>query len=187
MNNRSIIVTVIGIFLLVMAGFGIAKTKEDESFSSYVDKDGKITRPTNFKENWTFLGSWTLPNNEDDGMHIVYTQPGVVEEYKRNGGEFPDGAVLIKEVRSIKSQAMTTGPKVIHAENEKLWFVMVKDKKNRFPDNPKWGDDWGWALYYADNPSKDVSTDYKKDCLGCHVPAKLTDLLYVEGYPVLKK
>jgi hypothetical protein len=82
---------------------------------------------------------------------------------------------------------MTTGPKVIHAENQKLWFVMVKDDKNRFPDNPKWGDGWGWALYYANDPSKDVSTDYKKDCLGCHVPAKLTDFVYVDGYPVLNK
>lgn len=183
MNNQSIIVTVTVIFLMAIVSFNTAKTNEDESFSSYVDKDGKITRPTDFKENWTFLGSWTLPDKEE---HIVYTQPGVVQEYKRNGGEFPDGAVLIKEVRSIKSQAMTTGPKVIHAENEKLWFVMVKDAKNRFPDNPKWGDGWGWALFYADDPSKDVSTNYKADCLSCHIPAKQTDWIYTQGYPVLK-
>lgn len=186
MNNRPIIITIV-VLLLVIAGFNIGKTKEDESFSSYVDKDGKITRPTDYKEKWTFLGTWTLPDDQDSGMHTVYTQPGVAEKYKQNGGEFPDGAVLIKEVRSIKSQAMTTGPKVIHAENQKLWFVMVKDDQNRFPDNPKWGDGWGWALYYADDPSKDVSTDYKKDCLGCHIPAKSTDLVYIEGYPVLKK
>lgn len=183
MNNQSIIVSVTVMFLMAIVSFNTAKTNEDESFSSYVDRDGKITRPTDFKENWTFLGSWTLPDKEE---HIVYTQPGIVQEYKRNGGEFPDGAVLIKEVRSIKSQAMTTGPKVIHAENEKLWFVMVKDAKNRFPDNPKWGDGWGWALFYADDPSKDVSTNYKVDCLSCHIPAKQTDWIYTQGYPVLK-
>jgi len=187
MNFKPLVISITVMFLSILLAVYLAETEEDGSFSPYVDKDGIIARPSDFKEKWTFLGSWSLPDKTDDGMHIVYTQPGVVEQYKRNGGEFPDGAVLIKEVRSIKSQAMTTGPKVIHAENQKLWFVMVKDNQNRFPDNPKWGDGWGWALYYADDPSKDVSTDYKKDCLGCHVPAKLTDLVYVEGYPVLKK
>jgi len=41
-------------------------------------------------------------------------------------------------------------------------------------------------LYYADDPSKDVSTDYKKDCIGCHIPAKNSDWVYVNGYAVLK-
>jgi hypothetical protein len=27
--------------------------------------------------------------------------------------------------------------------------------------------------------------DYKKDCLGCHIPARTTDWVYVQGYPVL--
>ena len=26
---------------------------------------------------------------------------------------------------------------------------------------------------------------FKKDCFGCHVPAKATDWIYVQGYPVL--
>ena len=163
-----------------------SKADENGSFSPYVDKDGQITRPTDFKEKWTYLGSWVHPNSEKDGMHNVYTQPGVVEKYKENGSKFPDGAVLVKEVRSTKSQNMTTGKDVIHAQDLVLWFVMIKDEKGRFPDNPKWGDGWGWALYYADDPSKDVSTNYKVDCLGCHIPAKQTDWIYIQGYPVLK-
>ena len=38
----------------------------------------------------------------------------------------------------------------------------------------------------ADAPDKQVATDYKKDCLSCHVPAKSTDWTYVQGYPPLK-
>jgi hypothetical protein len=41
----------------------------------------------------------------------------------------------------------------------------------------------GWALFKSDAPDKQVATDYKKDCLGCHIPAKATDWVYVQGYP----
>jgi hypothetical protein len=37
----------------------------------------------------------------------------------------------------------------------------------------------------SDAPDKQVATDYKKDCLGCHIPARGTDWVYVQGYPVL--
>ena len=70
-----------------------------------------------------------------------------------------------------------------------VWFVMIKDTKNRFPNNPLWGNGWGWALFKADAPDKQVfATSFKKNCLGCHVPApdQHTDWLYVQGYPVLK-
>ena len=49
-----------------------------------------------------------------------------------------------------------------------------------------WGDGWGWALFKADAPDQQVATDYKKDCRGCHIPAKSTDWTYIQGYPVLK-
>lgn len=187
MRLKLYIIPVAIMFISLVIAFHVAHTEEDELFSPFVDKDGNIARPIDFKETWTFLGAWTLPDKNADGMHLVYTQPGMVAEYKKNGGKFPDGAVLVKEVRSIQSEAMTTGPDVIHAEDETLWFVMVKDEKGRFPDNPLWGEGWGWALYYAKDPSKNVATDYKKDCLVCHVPAKQTDWIYSHGYPLLQK
>jgi hypothetical protein len=48
-----------------------------------------------------------------------------------------------------------------------------------------WADGWGWALFNADSPDKQVATDYRKDCWGCHVPAASTDRVYIQGYPVL--
>jgi hypothetical protein len=33
---------------------------------------------------------------------------------------------------------------------------------------------------------KTTSTDYKKDCIGCHEPAQATDWIYTPGYPPLK-
>src|SRR4029453_19265410 len=54
------------------------------------------------------------------------------------------------------------------------------------PGNPLWGDGWGWSWFDADKPLKTTSTDYHTDCQGCHVPAKATVWIYVNGYPVLR-
>ena len=177
------------ILFLIFATLGLAISsyaEEGSSFSPYVDSEGNISRPADFREKWTYLGSWVHPEDSKSGMHNVYAEPGVAEKYKANGGKFPDGAVLVKEVLSEGSQDMTTGKGVLHGKDTVLWFVMVKDEKGRFKDNPKWGEGWGWAQFLADDPSKDVSTDYKKDCLGCHIPAKQTDWVYTYGYPVLQ-
>jgi hypothetical protein len=65
--------------------------------------------------------------------------------------------------------------------------MMVKDSKNSHPDNKLWGNGWAWSWFDADNPVKTTSTDFRSDCLGCHIPAKATDWIYVQGYPGLKK
>ena len=41
---------------------------------------------------------------------------------------------------------------------------MIKDAKGRFPGNDLWGDGWGWALFEAKDPKKNVATDYTTDC-----------------------
>lgn len=173
---------------LAFISFGLvvsSSAEDSDTFSPYVSSDGSITLPTEFRDTWTYLGSWVHAEDLKSGFHNVYTEPGVAEDY-RTSGKFPDGAVLVKEVLAEGKQDMTTGKGVVHAKNDiVLWFVMVKDEKGRFKDNPKWGDGWGWAQFMADDPSKDISTDYKKDCLGCHVPAKDTDWVYTYGYPVL--
>lgn len=157
------------------------------TFATIVDSAGAIARPTDFATGpgWTHIGSWAVvnENGEGNGLHDVYTTRDVVAAY-RDTGEFPDGAVLVKEVRGLNSAALTTG-KAHWAADEAVWFVSVKDRKGRFPGNPLWGDGWGWALFKADEPAKQAATDYKKDCLGCHTPAAASDLMYVYGYPSL--
>jgi hypothetical protein len=118
-------------------------------------------------------------------MHVVYASPGSTAAYRKNG-KFPDGAVLIKEVFDAETGPMTTGT-VSHEQALKGWFVMVKDDKNSHPGNKLWGDGWGWSWFDAGNTTKTTSTDYHTDCQGCHVPARSTDWIYVQGYPVLRK
>jgi hypothetical protein len=134
------------------------------------------------------LGTWAVaskPNQPVHEMHNVYARAEDVQAYRRDA-KFPDGAVLIKEITTVGSDKLTTGQST-WSTNIKIWFVMVKDAKGRFPGNDLWGDGWGWALFEAKDPKLNVATDYKTDCLSCHVPAKKDDWIYIRGYPVLAK
>lgn len=169
------------------------KAEEKTNYSPFVDDSGKISLPQdNIRENWEYLGAWVVPELPDGtktdgyGFHDVIASPGTAKAY-RETGKFADGSVLVKEIRGIKTSALTTGPKVFSADEELVWFVMVKDQEGRFKDNPNWGDGWGWALFSKDDKTKNISTNYKKDCLACHIPAKATDWVYIDGYPTLKK
>ncbi len=151
-----------------------------------VSETGDIAFPKGFLK-WQTLGAWSTADEEGkaNGMHQVYVSPGAADTYLETGA-FPDGTVLVKEVRGAATAQLSTGA-ASYATNKSVWFVMVKDTKQRFPDNALWGDGWGWALFDAKDPEKQVATDYQNDCLGCHVPAKNTDWVYVEAYPVLWK
>jgi hypothetical protein len=174
------IVLLIGTLILLWAPMSGAEDSGGK-FSLYVDSSGGITLPKDFRGKWTHLGTWALA----DSFHDVYTQPGSVEAFRRDG-KFPDGTVLVKEIRKSESGKKTTGQVSWAGAQIVQWFVMIKDSKGRFPTNRIWGDGWGWALYKADAPMVNIAKDYKIDCIGCHIPAKGSDWVYVEGYPTLK-
>ncbi len=159
-----------------------------DDFSPYVSKDGAISRPTDYRDTFQFLGTFavaTKPDKPVDELHVVYARPEDVKAYRRDG-KFPDGAVLVKEITNVGSEQLTTGQS--HwATHVKIWFVMIKDSKGRFPDNDLWGDGWGWALFTAKEPARNVATDYSTDCRTCHIPARQDDWVYVRGYPALAK
>jgi hypothetical protein len=163
----------------------LADTKK-QGFSPYVDEKGNISFPQGFRTSMVHLGSWFVPAGDASGFHDVYTEKESVEAFQKTG-EFPDGATLVKELRASKAATYTTGESVSHStEHLKQWFIMVKTTKQRFKDNPLWGDGWGWALFKPNETSQNLAKNYKTDCLGCHVPAKDKDWVYTEAYPLLK-
>ncbi len=174
--------------LFIAAVLGMASAQPlsaQDSFSPYVDANGNISFPDGFRTGMVHLGSWFVPEGGASGFHDVYSEVATVEHYRKTG-EFPDGATLVKELRASEVGDYSTGKGISHTTNViKQWFVMIKDSEGRFPDNAIWGDGWGWALYKPDNQGQNVATDYKADCLACHVPAKNTDWIYVEAYPIL--
>lgn len=156
--------------------------------AAVVDAHGSLRVPADYRTTYQFLGNWAVAADEGEGSkesHVVYASPGAIAAY-REEGHFPDGSVLVKEVFGAATEAMTTGT-VSHAQTLKGWFVMVRDSKNSHPENPLWGDGWGWSWFDAANPYETTSVDYEADCKSCHVPAEATEWVYVEGYPPLKR
>jgi hypothetical protein len=153
-----------------------------------VDAAGNLHVPDDYRATYQSLGSWAVAAGEGQSpkeLHVVYASPGTITAYRKSGG-FPDGAVLVKEVFQAATGQMTTGT-VSHADKLKGWFVMVKDSNSRHVGNMLWGDGWGWSWFDATDPSKTTSTDYKINCLPCHIPARSSDWIYVGGYPPLRR
>jgi hypothetical protein len=178
-------ILVVAFALVLLAGYQQVKSQSKSTSNGFdlVDKTGNIRKPADYRDLYQFLGTYTVLDPNGNQMHVTYASLGTAEYYRKNG-KFPDGAVLVKEVFGTEHAQLTTGDS--HwASGTKVWFVKIKDDRHRFPQNALWGDGWGWFLFKADAPDKQVATDYKKDCLGCHVPAKSTDWTYVQGFPVL--
>jgi len=125
------------------------------ALGKYVDKDGSIRLPEDYRLKWIHLGSWSVEgkNGEAGEVHDVYTEPETVAAF-RNTGKWPAGATIVKEIRAGEKGKMTTG-NVNWDGQIKSWFVMVKGTNDRtFPENPNWGLGWGWGLYSIDDPKK---------------------------------
>ncbi len=163
---------------LLVAAFGARADKKDG--------DHDLSLPKDFRTSMVHLGSWFVPEGAASGFHDVYADRAAVEGYRKSG-KWPDGSKLVKELRSSEAGNYTTGAGVHRATPTiKQWFVMVKDSDGS-GSGPLWGEGWGWALYKPDRPSVNVATNFRTDCLGCHIPAKATDYIYVQAYPTLTK
>jgi hypothetical protein len=197
--NRTIVISsaaALGVFAAVLY-VGQQSSAGPQSVSSsppavalgkYVDKDGTIHLPEDYRLKWIHLGSWYVEGTSGGAgeVHDVYAEPETVAAF-RNTGKWPAGATIVKEIRASEKGKMTTGN--VHWDGQiKQWFVMVKGTSDRtFPENPNWGLGWGWGLYKIDDPKKNISTDYKIDCKACHIPAQQTDWVFTEGYPTLSE
>jgi hypothetical protein len=181
-------ISVVVLTLVILTGYRNVTSQNTGTVNGFdlVDKTGDIRKPAGYRDGYQALGTFSVVDlNGDTELHYTYASPGTAENYRQTR-KFADGTVLVKEVQATDHAQMTTG-EAHWASGMKVWFVMIKDDKGRYPGNPLWGDGWGWALFKSDAPDKQVATGYKKDCLGCHIPAKATDWVYVQGYPVLGK
>jgi hypothetical protein len=180
---------VVGLLLLSLAANGQTDpAATDPAAEAVVDANGNLRVPAQYRTSYQFLGSWAVADGvgkSPNQLHVVYASPGTIAAYRRDK-RFPDGSVLVKEVFQTATGPMKTGT-VSRAQTLKGWFVMVKDSKDSHAGNALWGDGWAWSWFDADNPLKTTSTNYRVNCLPCHVPARATDLVYVQGYPPLER
>jgi cytochrome P460 len=175
--------------LIASAGHRHAKSQDKHRFNGFelVDKAGNIRKPNGYRDHYQILGTYTvldatpMASGTPRGaqIHYTYASPGTAEYYRKTG-KCPDGAVLVKEVFGTDHGKLTTGD-ADWASGTKQWFVMIKDDKGRFKDNPLWDQGWGWALFKPDAPDKQIATSFAKGCQGCHIPASSTDWVYVQA------
>jgi hypothetical protein len=159
--------------VLVAGGIVTAETSETRMSRAAMTAsvDARLRVPNvDYRRHWVQLGSYSVladePTKGAKELHVVYAHPA--------------------SVFVAKTEGLTTGT-ASYANVLLGRFVMVKDTGNKHAANsPLWGDGWGWAFYEGEEMRKTVTTDYQVDCLGCHEPARDTDLLYTQGYPVLK-
>lgn len=147
----------------------------------------KLQVPTGYRTSYEYLGSWAIAADSGRGskqLHEVYASPGTIAAFRKTGG-FRNGTVLIKEVYETTTAPMTTGI-VSRAGTLKGWFVLVRDTENDHPGSMLWGDGWGWGWFDRGNPTRTTSTNFKSDCLTCHVPARATEWIYTSGYRPLQ-
>lgn len=176
-------------------GLSTMSTRGEDTKKTTLEAEPQLRVPSaDYRKDWVNLGMFSvLADRPADGakqIHVVYTERKNVEAYLASG-RFPDGAVLVKDVYAAKTDNLTTGtasyPGTLAGR-----FVMVKDSTGKDSmglqgSSPRFGDGWGWAFYEGTETTRTVTTDYKTDCLGCHEPVRATDLVYVQGYPVLRK
>jgi hypothetical protein len=182
-------IALLGIALSIPVVFGAIYGSTAQPVSgAAVDEKGKLRVPEGYRTGYQSLGVWAVAADRagqgSQQLHEVYVSPGAIAAYRKDG-DFPDGTVLVKEVYSAETAAMTTGL-VSRAGKLKGWFVMVRDAKNARQGDKLWGDGWGWSWFDANQPTKTTSTDYTTDCKGCHFPAQASYWIYVEGYPSLR-
>ena len=185
---KKFITTACAIF---MSASTLAGPAINDTYTKLVDKEGEITLPKDYRQHWTFLGSYFVKTGSDGNaydVHTVYTQPDAAEYYRKHN-KFPDGTVLIKDVNGTKSEPLTTG-QASYEDAAKVTFMMVKDTKTRFKSNQSWREGWGWALFKPNNP-KSQTTTFKgegfNNCYGCHLPVKDNDWVYTQGYKSVLK
>ncbi len=189
MPNVTKITALFALGLVLVAGAAYGQLAVKEFAEGVVSTAGSIRVPQDFRTDYVMLGAWSVTADADTGgdigLHVVYAPRRVVDGYRQTG-RFPDGTVLVKELFNGKTDTLTTG-RATSAASTAGYFVLVKDDKGRFPGNPLWGDGWGWSFFNADDHKITTTKDYRAECLGCHEPARSTDLVYVNAYPVLEQ
>ena len=158
------------------------------SAEEFAIKDGKLERPTGYRE-WIYVGTPVTPNDMNDGKaafpehHNVYIDPVSWRQWKKTG-EFREGTILIKELVSVGSKAAVSGNGYFQGEFIGLEAV-IKSKKY-FPDEPG-----NWAYFSFSTPDhktlNPTATAFPTEaCNVCHAASAADDFVFTQYYPVLR-
>ena len=144
-------------------------------------KDGRMERPPNYRE-WVFLssglgmtyGPLAAPGNPQ--FDNVFVNPSAYQAFRKTG-RWPDGTVLVLEVRSAQSKGSIN--KGGHFQSGVVGIeTHVKDEK-RFPRR------WAFFGFKGDSPVSETAAAPTSPCFTCHEPNGAVDTTFVQFYPTL--
>lgn len=142
-----------------------------------------------FRTDWVQIGAFSvLADTPADGaheIHTVYIDKPALEAYLRDG-EFAEETRIVKEVWGTQTEDLTTG-RASYADRLKGRFVMVRDSEGKLGQGPRFGDGWGWAFFPGQETRITNTEDYRDACLACHEPVRDQGLIYLQGYPALRR
>lgn len=102
-----------------------------------------------------------------DGFHDIYANEKAMVGYRT--GHFPDGAILVFDVREAVTTAGT-----MSAGTRKYMNLMLKDSA-RFKDTGG----WGFEEFTGDSRTEGrLSVERQKKCFDCHVGKQQTDYVF---------
>src|SRR5882672_11449624 len=104
---RSRILKVV-IIVIILAGYQQVNSQSTSSYNGFdlVDKTGNIRKPSDYRDKYQTLGTYTVLDPKGDEMHYTYASPGTAEYYRKTG-KIADGTVLVKEVFGTDHGQMT--------------------------------------------------------------------------------
>ena len=80
LNKIHLITSVLAV-VFTFGYLGQVRSEKTMDYSQFVDKEGKISLPTGFRESWEYLGAWVVPEKPDGtktdgyGFHDVFASP----------------------------------------------------------------------------------------------------------------
>ncbi|OEO25969.1 cytochrome P460 [Pseudomonas sp. J237] len=154
----------------------------------YTFKDGKLDRPTGYRE-WVFVGTPLTPNDMNNGkaafpeFHNVYIDRKSWDQWKEKG-TFRDGAIMVKELIDVGSKAAPSGKG--YFEGDFIGLEATIKSKKLFPKEPG-----NWAYFSFSTPDHKALTDTATAfptaaCNACHDASAADDFVFTQYYPVLR-
>jgi len=132
-----------------------------------------VPYPTDFRT-WTHVKTMLVgPQSpffeSSGGIHHIYANEKAMEGYAT--GTFPDGSVLVFDLRAIREKDGTIGESTRQRVD-----VMLKDS-TRFSSTSGWGFERFLGDSQTDRP---LTEEHRKLCFGCHEQAKKHDFVFSE-------
>jgi hypothetical protein len=170
-----------GVAALIGAAVAFTAAGPAPSDPPQFTREGRLLRPQNYRE-WVFLSSGLgmtygpLASGTEPRFDNVFVNPSAYQAFLQTG-RWPDGTVLVLEVRAAQSKGSINQGGHFQAGAMGI-ETHVKDAK-RFPRR--------WAFFgfrQGENQSEPPAAE-TSSCYTCHEPNGAVDTTFVQFYPTL--